>query len=465
MADVIGRSAPLNDQERRERAHRLIPAGGHTYSKGDDQFPSNAPAFIARGKGAMVWDADDREFLDWGMGLRAVVLGHAYEPVVAAAKAALDDGCNFVRPATIEADVAEALLELLPHHEMVKFAKNGSDVTTAAVRLARAHTGRNLIAIAKENPFYSFDDWFIGTTPVDAGIPAEFPSLTLTFPYGDVAALEALFTKHDDIAAVLIEPALTAPRSGERACHRCAARRGEPAASAECANVLFLQAARDITRRHGAVLVFDEMLTGFRWHLPAVQVLYGVAPDLACFGKAFGNGFSVAALTGTREIMELGGIRQASRPKVFLLSATHGGETHALAAALAVIREMQARPVIDHLWQIGGALQRALADAATRTGMSAHAQVGGYPCAPSLDLVDQQRRPSAELRTLFLQETIARGVLMPYIAPSFSHTQDHVVRTAEAAEAAFAVCRRAIDDGVEKYLQGPAVKPVFRRFN
>jgi glutamate-1-semialdehyde 2,1-aminomutase len=350
---------------------------------------------------------------------------------------------------------------------MVKFAKNGSDVTTAAVRLARAHTGRKRVAIARDNPFYSFDDWFIGTTPVDAGIPEEITSLTVSFPFGNTSALEGVFATHPaDIAAVVIETGLTAPPPPREGCARCMGRRvGESSRAAECPNSTFLKAARDIATRHGAVLIFDEMLTGFRWHLPAAHVLYDVAPDLACFGKALANGFSVAALTGVRDIMELGGIRQVDRPKVFLLSATNGGETHALAAALAVIEEMQEQPVIDHLWRIGGALQTGLVEGSVRAGLADHVQVSGYPCGPALTLLGSDGRHSAELRTLFLQETVARGILMPYIAPSFSHTLHHVARTVEAAEAAFAICRRAIDEGIDRFLQGPPVRPVFRRFN
>lgn len=449
----------------RERAHRLIPGGAHTYSKGDDQFPANAPALIARGSGARVWDTDGREFLDWGMGLRSVVLGHAYPRVVAAAREALELGCNFVRPSPLETDLAERLLALLPGQDMVKFAKNGSDVTTAAVRLARAHTGRTFVAIARDNPFYSFDDWFIGTTPADAGIPEDTSRLTLTFSYGDLDALRRLFDEHDNrIAAVVIEPALTAPAPPEHGCARCGSLRGE-SQTAECPNVAFLRSARELATSKGAVLIFDEMLTGFRWHMPAAQILYGVTPDLSCFGKAMGNGFSVAALTGTREIMELGGIRQRERPKVFLLSATHGGETHALAAAMAVLDEMRERPVIEHLWRVGGAFVRAFNEASRDGGTGGRIRAYGYPCGPLLSFTGTDGAPSAELRTLFLQETVEHGVLLPYVAPSFSHSTSDVERTAEAVRAAAAVCAKALAGGFNGLLHGPAVKAVFRKYN
>lgn len=179
----------------RERAHALIPGGAHTYAKGDDQYPEDAPGFIARGAGSHVWDVDGNEFIEYGSGLRSVTLGHAYPAVVEAALSAMRHGSNFVRPAPIEVEMAERFLEAVPGAEMVKFAKNGSDVTTAAVKLARAYTGRDLVAICAEHPFFSTDDWFIGTTPMDAGIPQNVAAQTLKFHYNDVGSVERLFAE------------------------------------------------------------------------------------------------------------------------------------------------------------------------------------------------------------------------------------------------------------------------------
>jgi glutamate-1-semialdehyde 2,1-aminomutase len=456
-------------EELKERAHRLIPAGAHTYSKGDDQFPSNAPAFIARGKGATVWDTEGKEYLDWGMGLRSVVLGHAYPRVVEAVREQIALGSNFVRPSPLEADLAEMLVEMIPGADMVKFAKNGSDVTTAALRLARAHTGRDLVAICSDNPFYSFDDWFIGTTECNAGVPDVIARMTLKFSYGDTARLEALFREYPgQIGCVMVEPAATAPPVNRGGCLRCASwrsGRGEPLHSEDCRNRTFLQAVVEIAHRHGAVAVFDELITGFRFDTPGAQSLYGVVPDMSTFGKAMANGFSVSALVGHREIMELGGTRHCDRPKVFLLSATHGGETHAIAATIATIREMLDEPVIRHVWRVGEAFQRAINEAAAKADLSEHVRCDGYPPSPLLSFVGLDRQPSAELRTLFLQEMVAQGILLPYVAPSYSHTLDDVDRTAEAAQGALNVCRRAFDEGFARYLRGPASKPVFRRFN
>jgi glutamate-1-semialdehyde 2,1-aminomutase len=425
------------------RARQVIPAGCHTYSKGDDQFPANAPAFILSGRGCLVRDPAGNEFLDWGMGLRSVILGHAYPRVVEAAAAELERGSNFTRPSPLEMLLAEDLIDLIPCAEMVKLAKNGSDVTTASLRLARAATGRDLVVFPREHPFHSFDDWFIGSTPVDAGVPEATKRLSLTVSYGDIAALERLFAaRRGEIAAVIMEPATDAPPPEG-----------------------YLQAVRELTRREGAVLVFDEIITGFRWHEAGAQSFYGVTPDMATFGKAIANGFSVSALVGRREIMELGGLDH-DLPRVFLLSATHGGETHALAAARACIAEIREADAIGHVWRIGERLQRGLEQAARLAGVAGVVRCGGYPCSPvlSFDVGDPLR--SAELRTLFLQETVAAGILMPYIAPSLSHEDDDVERTVEAAARAFAQVREVLDGApLAERLRGPAVKPVFRRFN
>jgi glutamate-1-semialdehyde 2,1-aminomutase len=428
----------------RQRARRAIPGGCHTYSKGDHQFPANAPAQIASGRGCRAYDPDGNEFIDWGMGLRSVILGHAYPRVVEAVAAELARGSNFTRPSPIETLLAEELIDLIPCAEMVKLAKNGSDVTTAAVRLARAATGRDLVIFPREQPFYSFDDWFIGTTLLDAGVPDATKRLSLTVPYGDVDALAALLAAHRGaVAAVIMEPATVAPPPEG-----------------------YLETVRELTRRDGVVLIFDEIITGFRWDAAGAQSFYGVTPDLATFGKAIANGFSLAALVGRREIMELGDF-EGDRPQVFLLSATHGGETHSIAAARATIAELHERDVLTHVWRIGRKLQVGIEAAAHDAGVAEVVSCGGYPCSPllSFDRVGDPDRGDA-LRTLFLQETVARGVLMPYIAPSFSHREADIDRTVEVAAEAFASVRAVVDGApIETYLNGPVVKPVFPRSN
>jgi len=436
---TTGPSASAN--ELRERAHRLIPAGAHTYSKGDDQFSSNTPAFIESGSGCVVVDSDGREFLDWGMGLRSVILGHAYERVIEAVAAELPRGSNFTRPSPIELRLAERIVELIPSAEMVKLAKNGSDVTTAAVRLARAATGRDLVACA-DQPFFSVDDWFIATTPVNAGIPQATRDLTLTFPYNSLDGLRSLFAAHAGrIAAVILEPmALDWPAPG------------------------FLEGVRALCTRNGAVLIFDEIITGFRFGLRGAQHRFGVMPDLATFGKAMANGFSVSALVGRRDLMEQGGLRH-DKERVFLLSTTHGGETHQIAAALATLRELEDNDVATHVWNVGAKLVAGFEDLVREIGLERHARAVGAPCSPAFLFFDTSGTASPELRTIFQQGLVEQGVLMPWVAPSYSHGDAEVERTLEACADALRLVKRGVDEGVASVLVGPPVRPVFRRFN
>jgi len=426
----------------REKAHRLIPGGAHTYAKGDDQYPEDAPGFIARGRGCHVWDVDGNEFIEYGAGLRAVTLGHGHPRVVEAAERAMRDGTNFVRPSRVELELAEKLLSLLPGAEMVKFGKNGSDATSAAVRLSRAYTGRDLVAICAEHAFFSIDDWFIGSTAMNAGIPEIVSSLTVKFHYNDLASLERLFAEHPGrIACVMMEAATwMEPTEG------------------------FLQQVIDLCHARGAVFVLDEMITGFRWHLGGAQAYYGIRPDLSTFGKALGNGFSVSALVGRREIMELGGLRD-TRPRVFLLSLTHGAETHAMAAALAALQVYQEEDVVGSLRRTGEALRAGIGRASAELGLASHVQPIGHPANLVYTTRDGDGNPSQEFRTLFLQETIRRGLLMPSLVVNLAHGDEDVRRTIEGVGEALTVYRKALDTGVEKHLLGRSVKPVFRKFN
>jgi glutamate-1-semialdehyde 2,1-aminomutase len=436
-------SSRLASDVLRERARQLIPAGCHTYSKGDDQFPASAPAFIAKGLGSHCWDLEGREYVDWGMGLRSVILGHAYPRVLDAVKTQLELGSNFTRPSPLEVELAELMVDLIPSAQMVKFAKNGSDVTSGAVRLARAYTGRDLVARSRDTGFFSFNDWFIGSTPMSAGVPKAVQDLTLSFDFNDLPGLERLFAEHpSQIACVILEPGTgTGPAPG------------------------YLEAVRDLTHRHGAILVFDEIISGFRWHVGGAQTYYGVTPDLSTFGKAMGNGFSVSALVGRRDILELGGLNH-SQPRVFLLSATHGAETHELAAAIATISELKDRDAIAHIWKMGAMLQDGFNTTAREMGVEQWLSLDGPACSPYLTARDTSGLPSLPLRTLFLQETIAAGVLIPWIAICFSHTPADVAQTLEASRKALVVCRQALEAGdVTRFLNGHVVKPVFRKFN
>ena len=422
------------------RAHAVIPGGCHTYAKGDDQYPECAPGFIRRGEGCHVWDVDGNEYIEYGMGGRAVTLGHAFEPVVAAARDMLTRGASFTRPHEIEVECAERILGIVPRADMVKFTKDGSTATTAALRLARAHTGRDLVALCIDHPFFSYDDWFISTTDMDAGIPRAVADLTRTFRYNDLERCKALFEECGDrLAAVILEPVRDVLPDND-----------------------FLHELQLLCRSHGTVFILDETITGFRYRLAGGQELYGITPDLSIFGKGLGNGFALSALCGRRELMELGGL-YPDKPRVFLLSTTHGAETHALAAGMAVMEVYRSQPVIEHLWNIGERLRDVCEPVIDAHGLRNHVQIHGL--APNLVFVTRDRdgKPSQGLRSLFLQEMIRNGVLGPSFVVSYAHTEADIAATAEALDRALTVYARGLEDGYARFLVGRPSRTVMER--
>ncbi|MFL5488408.1 MAG: glutamate-1-semialdehyde 2,1-aminomutase [Gemmatimonadaceae bacterium] len=425
------------------RAHALIPGGAHTYAKGDDQYPETAPPFIARGDGCHVWDLDGTEYIEYGMGLRSVALGHAFPRVIEAVRKELSNGSNFTRPSPWEVEAAEIFLDCVTTAEMVKFAKNGSDATTAAVKLARACTGRDLVAICGDQPFFSTDDWFIGSTAMPAGIPQAIRNLTIKFRYNDAASLENLLASHQgQIACVVLEAETSvSPRPG------------------------FLAEVRALCDRFGALMILDEMITGFRWNLGGAQRVHSVIPDLSTFGKAMANGFPVAALAGKREIMERGGLRHADE-RVFLLSTTHGAESHSLVACMATMQVYRDEPVIETLYQRGDRLKRGVDQVTRRHGIQDYVQLLGRTCNLVFTTKGPDRLPSQPYRTLFMQDLISCGILAPSFVVSYSHSDDDIDRTIDAVDFASSAYARALDDGeASQHVQGRPVKPVFRPFN
>ena len=426
-----------------DRLLKVIPGGAHTYSRGYDQYPTNSPQILTRGKGVYLYDSEDKKYLDYGMALRAVNIGYAEDEIDAAAIEQIKFGNNLTRPSMIELETAELLVDLIDSVDMVKFTKNGSTAVSAAVKLARAYTGRDWVARCAEQPFFSYDDWFIASTPITRGIPQETIGKIKTFRYNDITSLEVLIAMHPgQFACVVLEPATTEePKEG------------------------FLQQVQELCRAHGIVFVLDEMITGFRWHIKGAQHVYGVTPDLCTFGKAMANGFSVACIAGKREIMELGSIEFEGRERVFLLSTTHGAEMCGLGAFAATIRFMQQHRVVEHLWDYGRKLLAMMQRKAEEHCIGNSFKVGGIACSPYYLTLDASGTSSLELRTLFSQEMIRNGVLMPWIALSYRHGKDELAMTERAIDATFKTYRKALENGVEKYLVGPAIKSVFRKHN
>ena len=426
-----------------KKAKSLIPGGAHTYSKGDDQFPEIAPKIITRGEGCYLFDVDGNKFMDYGMALGTTMLGYAYEPVNEVVRQEITRGVNFTRPSIIEGEVAERLIDIIPSAEMCKFTKNGSDATTAAVKLARAATGRSIIARCANDPFNSVNDWFIGSTCVDRGVPKAIKDLTITFEYNNIESCKELFTKHpNEIACFIFEPvSMIEPKEG------------------------FLEELKKLCKDNGTLLIFDEVVSCFRFSIGGGQKMLGVTPDITALGKSLGNDFSVSALVGKKEFMELGGIEHDSE-RVFLLSTTHGAETHGLAAAKKVLEIMEKEKVQDHVWKIGGRLQEGVRRVMQEVDAEKYMDVIGYPCKPGFIAKDEAGEVSMIARTLFLQETVARGLMFPYVSPSLSHTTEDADFAIEVIKEALIVMKNTAENGgMESAVQGKIVKPVFRKYN
>ena len=396
---------------------------------------------LSRGRGARVWDVDGNSYVEYGMGMRAVTLGHAYEPVLEAVRKVLVDGISFTRPTELELAAAEDFLSLVLGADMVKFGKNASDATSTAIRLARAATGRDVVVLCHDQPYFSAQDWLVGTLPINTGIPEAVRSLIKSFGYNDLESLRTVLEQHEgQVACVILEAASTL---------------AEPAPG-------FLEGVRELCDRHGVVFVFDETITGFRWAAGGAQSVYGVTPDLSTWGKAMGNGFPIAAIAGRRELMELGGLNN-DRPRVFLLSSTHGAETVSLAAFRAVVRTYAETDPVGTMERQGAALVAGVNAVAAEAGIDTALSVLGRPSCQIFRTTDASGEPSQAMRTLYLQEIMRRGVLGQSFVISAAHTDADVEQTVEAAPEATVAYRKALETGrPEDLFEGRPVAPAHR---
>ena len=415
------------------RAGSVIPGISQTFSKNPNQYVRKiTPAFIERGQDGHVWDADGNEYIDYPLSLGPIILGHGDPDVTAAVKDQLDDGTIFSLPHRLEVEVSELLCEIIPCAEMVRFGKNGSDATSAAIRAARSFTGRDRVAICG---YHGWQDWYIGTTTRDSGVPKAVAELSHRFTYNDIASLENLFQEHPgEIACVIIEPV-----------------------SIESPDDDFLQKVAELTRANGALLIFDEVITGFRLSLGGAQELYGVTPDLACFAKAMANGYPISAVVGRGDVMN-------QFEKVFF-SGTFGGEALSLAAAKATINKMQREPVIERLWEVGGKLQTTYNQIAGDLGLASITSCQGLAPHTVTPFFDASGSASLPLRSLLQQELALRGILyLVGFNVCYSHTDEDVDITIKALRESLTVVAEAVQNGsVEELLKGPAAEAVFRR--
>ncbi len=425
-----------------KKAHTLIPAGAHTYSRTDEVFPGNVPRVFDHTKGVYAWDVDGNKYLDYAMACRSVTIGYDYDRISEAAIKQIHNGNTASKASKVEVDAAETLVSLIPWIDMVKFAKNGSTVTTAAVKLARAYTGKKYIVRCAEHSFFSYDDWFIGNTVMDAGIPEEIKSLTLDFHYNDINSVKKVFEEHKGEIACLIM---------------------EPAESEEPQND-FLQEVGKISKEYGVVYILDEMITGFRWDIQGACKYYGIEPDLVTYGKGMANGFSVTALGGKKEIMELGGLIPG-KERVFLISTTHGAEMSGMGAFIETVNVYKELNVTAHLWDIGNKLCNGLNEIAREYKLQDYFYTSGAACSPNFIVCDKDKNPSLEYRTVFCQEMLNNGILMPYLAPAFEHTNKEVEITLDAARKAMKVYNDSLNGNIKDFIIGNVIKPVFRKYN
>ncbi len=417
------------------RATRVIPAGTQTLSKGPDQFVFGVtPRYLERGEGSHVWDVDGNEYIDYPMALGPILLGYGYRPVMEAVMDRLRLGTTFTLLHPLEVELAELLTEVIPCAEMVRFAKNGSDVTSAAVRVARACTGREHIAYSG---YHGCQDWYAVTTPRNRGIASFNAELIHPFEYNRLETLEALFAEHyGKIACVIMEV------PGADPVINLSTKRN------------FLQDVALLCRKNGALFILDEMVTGFRYSLGGAQELFDVTPDLACFGKGMGNGMAVSALVGKREYMN-------ALNEVFF-SMTFSGEATGLAAAKATIETIMREPVIEHLWKLGARLHAGLRSAAHEWGLDM--EISGRPPRAGLTFRNSEGEADPLMRSLFLQETVKRGVLFggPMFI-SYSHGEGDIDRTIEVAYEALCKVRSAYESASPaSFLEGEMVGEVFR---
>ncbi|HTQ02911.1 MAG TPA: aminotransferase class III-fold pyridoxal phosphate-dependent enzyme [Polyangiaceae bacterium] len=412
-----------------ERALGLVPAGTQTLAKGAGQYVNGvAPKFAARGAGAHMWDVDGNEYVDLQMGIGPISLGYCYEPVDRAIREQLALGITFSLVHPLEVEVAELVRSVVPNAEMVRYSKTGCDVTSAAVRLARAHTRRNKVLACG---YHGWHDWYVAVTDRNLGVPEAVRELSYTFDYNDLEGLERSLDA--DTACVILEPVVFAAPKND-----------------------FLHEVRKLCDARGALLVFDEMWTGFRLSLGGAQEKFGVRADLACFSKACANGMPLSLLTGRRDVMRL------LEKDVFFFT-TFGGEALSLAAARATIQEMRDKDVIGHLARQGLRLRDGYNALAAELGMK-YTTCSGFECR-SIVTFDASAGSPLELKSLLQQELVRRGVLWGgFHNVSFSHTDADVEAVLAAYREALPVLKAAVESGrVLESLRGKPVEPVFRK--
>ena len=412
-----------------KRALKLIPSVTQTLAKGPQQNVKGiAPKYLKKGKGSHVWDVDGNEYIDFNMAIGPLSLGYAYPKVDEAIRNQLEDGITFSLMHPLEVEVAELIRELIPNAEAIRYSKTGADVTSAAVRVARAFTKRERILCCG---YHGWHDWYISVTDRDSGIPKSTSDLTFTFGYNDIQSV--LDSIDDETAAVILEPFVFEPPKNN-----------------------FLQKLRDVCTKNGTLLIFDEMWTGFRIALGGAQEFFNVDADMATFSKAVANGMPLSILTGKAEVMKV-------LEKDVFFYTTFGGEALSLAAAKATITELREKNVPKYLAVQGKRLKDGYNKIAEEIGLS-YTKCIGYECR-SLITFDPSAGNPLEIKSLVQQEMIKRGILWAgFHNMSYSHSVKDIEYTLKAYREVLPLLKKAVDENnVKGYLKGEPVEPVFRK--
>jgi glutamate-1-semialdehyde 2,1-aminomutase/spore coat polysaccharide biosynthesis protein SpsF len=417
----------INEQELWENALRLIPKGTQTMSKCPDQFVDGVyPKFIKSGKGAYLYSLDGKKYLDYMCALGPIILGYNHSSTNKAIKKQLKNGIIFSWPTLLEQELAQLIVDVVPCADQVRFCKNGADANLAAVRIARSYTGKEKI-IKPKNGYHGWGDWHAVTmNPV--GIPSHMKNIIDEFEFNNLDSLEKLLKKND-VAAVILEPqALTTPNPG------------------------FLKGVRELCDKYKVILIFDEIVSGFRWSLGGAQEYFNVIPDLCCLGKAIANGMPLAAIAGRKEYMN-------EMNKLFF-SMTFGGECLSLVAAIETIKELKTKDY-NYLWKLGEKLNKNLKKIAKKHNLDI-ILIGDAP-RQNLSFNPEIYSDADGLKALFYQEMVKQGILFPnVIYLNFSHTEKDINKTIKAADKAFKFISKNLDN-IDNVLEGKRSVNIFRK--
>lgn len=415
-----------------ERALKTVPLGSQTFSKSKTQLPVGiSPFFANRAEGAYLWDVDGNKYVDFANSLASITLGYNDPDVTHAVSEQLKLGTIFSLANELEFKVAEKIVEMVPCAEMVRFGKNGSDATAGAIRLARAYTGRDHVLVCG---YHGWQDWYIGSTTRDLGVPSAVKELTHKFTYNDIESLNRKFQElKGKVAAVILEPVnVVAPENN------------------------FLDRVKEETHANGAVLIFDETITGFRYANGGAQEFFGVTPDLSCFGKGLANGYPVSAVAGRAEIMRL-------MEEIFF-SFTFGGETLSLAASLATLTKLQKEPVVERISETGKLIINSLTELIKEFNLQHIFSVSGYPAWSFFVIKDTEQYSAWEFKTLLLQEMFENGVFtIGTHNISYAHSVPDVKTLMDGYRLFFQLAEEAINkNNLCDLLKCDPLKPLFK---